>query len=142
MSRLLQQVGGEFVTNLKPQEFSLGRGSELTVILEHGRIEDPPVNPDFVPCAGVELSPEPTLQELATFSETLRGKKVTLCANSRGSFAHHLSSYLTAWGLDVSHYALDSSQPRGSQDADNDAAFFQPSTGPSAPQTSFRTDRR
>ena len=137
MLRLLQQVGGEFVTNLKPQEFSLGRGSELTIILEHGRIEDPPVDPDFVPCVGVELSPEPTLQELATFSETLRGKKVTLCASSRGSFAHHLSSYLTAWGLDVSHYALDSSQLRGPQDADNDAALFQPSTGPSTPQTCF-----
>ncbi|KAF9647061.1 hypothetical protein BDM02DRAFT_3098727 [Thelephora ganbajun] len=137
MSRLLQQVGGEFVTNLQPRTLSIGRGSELTVILEHGRIEDPPVNPDFVPCANVELAPEPTLQELATFSETLRGKKVTLCASSRGSFANHLSSYLTAWGLDVSHYALDSLQPRGPQDADNDATFFQPSTGPSTPQTSF-----
>ena len=137
MSRLLQQVGGEFVTNLQPQMFSLGRGSELTVILEHGRIEDPPVNPDFVPCANVELAPEPTLQELATFSETLREKKVTLCANSRGSFAHHLSSYLTAWGLEVSHYALDSLQSRGPQDVDNDAAFFQPPTGSSAAQTSF-----
>lgn len=137
MSRLLQQVGGEFVTNLQPQAFSLGRGSELTVTLEHGRIDDPPVNPDFAPCANVEFSPEPTLQDLATFSETLRGKKVTLCASSRGSFANHLTSYLTAWGLDVSHYALDSLQPRGPQDADNDAAFFQSSTGPSAAQTSF-----
>ena len=137
MVRLLQQVGGEFVTDLRPQAFSLGRGSELTVILEHGRIEDPPVDPDFAPCANVELAPEPTLQDLATFSETLRGKKVTLCASSGGSFANHLSSYLTAWGLDVSHYALDSLQPRGPQDVDNDAPFFQPSAGPSAPQTSF-----
>jgi osomolarity two-component system response regulator SSK1 len=137
MTRLLQQVGGEFVTNLKPQAFSQGRGSELTVILDYGRIEDPFINPDFVPFVGVEFSLEPTLQELATFSETLRGKKATLCASSRGSFAHHLSSYLTAWGLDVSHYALDSLQPRGPQDVENDAAFFQPSTGPSASQASF-----
>ena len=137
MLRLLQQVSGKFVTNLKPQGFSQGRGSELTVILDYGRIEDPPPDPDIAPCANIELSQEPTLQELATFSETLRGKKVTLCASSRGSFAHHLSSYLTAWGLDVSHYALDSFQPRGPQDADNDAAFFQPPTGPSTPQTSF-----
>jgi osomolarity two-component system response regulator SSK1 len=137
MSRLLQQVGGEFVTNLQPQAFSQGRGSELTVTLEHGQIEDPPVDPDFVPCANVELAPEPTLQELAAFSETLRGKKVTLCASSRGSFANHLSSYLTAWGLDVSHYALDSLQPRGPQDVDDDSVFFQPSTGSSASQTSF-----
>ena len=137
MARLLQQVGGEFVTNLKPPSFSQGRGTELTVTLDHGLIDDPPVDPDFVPCANVELSQEPTLQELAAFSETLRGKKVTLCASSRGSFAHHLSSYLTAWGLDVSHYALDPLQQRGSQDADNDAAFFQPLTGPSTPQTCF-----
>ena len=137
MSRLLQQVGGEFVTGLRPQSLGPGRGSELTVILEHGRIEDPPSNPDFAPCANVELAPEPTLQELAAFSETLREKKVTLCANSRGSFAHHLSSYLTAWGLEVSHYALDSLQSRGLQDADNDAAFLQSSNGPLAPQTSF-----
>ena len=137
MSRLLQQIGGEFVTNLKPQAFSEGRGSELTVILDHGLIEDTPANHDFGPCANAELSPEPTLQELANFSETLRGKKVTLCASSRGSFAHHLSSYLTAWGLDVSHYALDSSHPRSQQDADNDATFFQQPAGPSAPQNSF-----
>ena len=137
MSRLLQQIDGEFITDLKPPSFSQGRGSELTVILDYGLIEDPPADPDFVPCANVEVSPEPTLQELATFSETLRGKKVTLCANSRGSFAHHLSSYLTAWGLDVSHYALDPLQSRGPQDADNDAALFQPSSGPSTPQTSF-----
>jgi osomolarity two-component system response regulator SSK1 len=137
LSRLLQQVDGEFITNVKPQAFSQGRGSELTVILDYGRIEDPPADPDFVPCANVELSSEPTLQELFAFSETLRGKKVTLCASSRGSFANHLSSYLTAWGLDVSHYALDPLQPRGPQDAENDAAFFQPSTGPSIPHTSF-----
>lgn len=137
MSRLLEQVGGEFVTNLKPQMFSQGRGSELTVTLDYGLIEDPPANLDSLPCADVELSSEPTLQELAAFSETLRGKKVTLCANSRGSFAHHISSYLTAWGLDVSHYALDPLQQRGPQDADNDAALFQPSAGPSTPQTSF-----
>jgi len=139
MSRLLQQVGGEFVTGLRLQPLGPDRGSELTVILEYGQIEDPPSNPDFAPCENVELAPElapePTLQELAAFSETLRGKKVTLCASSRGSFAHHLSSYLTAWGLDVSHYALESLQSRGPQDADNDVVFFQPSSGPSAPQT-------
>jgi osomolarity two-component system, response regulator SSK1 len=137
IKRLLQQVGGEFVTNLKPPSFSQGRGTELTVTLDYGLIEDPPTDPDFVPCANVELSLEPTLQELAAFSETLRGKKVTLYASSRGSFANHLSSYLTAWGLDVSHYALDPLQQRCSQDTDNDASFFQSSTGSSTPQASF-----
>jgi len=133
----LQQAGGEFTANLQPQEPSLDRGSELTVTPEHGRIEDPPVDPNLVPSANVELSSEPTLQELATFYETLRGKKVTLCASSHGSFIHHLSSYLAAWGLDVSHYTPDSSQPWGPQDAGNGVAPFQPSIGPSTPQTRF-----
>ena len=133
----LQQAGGELVTNLKPQEPSLDRGSELTVTPEHGRTEDLPVRPNLMPSANVELSSEPTLQELATFSEMLRGRRVTLCASSHSSFAHHLSSYLTAWGLDVSHYTPDSCQTRGPQDADNDVAPFQPSIDPSTPQTCF-----
>lgn len=53
--------------------------------------------------SGVRLGTEPSLEELAQFAETLRGKKVTLYASTASSFAHHLTSYLTAWGLDVSH---------------------------------------
>lgn len=58
--------------------------------------------------SGVRIAEEPSLEELAQFTETLRGKKVTLYASSRGSFAHHLTSYLTAWGLDVSHVSTES----------------------------------
>ncbi|KAG1753192.1 hypothetical protein EDB19DRAFT_1892639 [Suillus lakei] len=50
--------------------------------------------------SGVRLGMEPSLEELAQFAETLRGKKVTLYASTASSFAHHLTSYLTAWGLD------------------------------------------
>ncbi|KAG2127730.1 uncharacterized protein EDB93DRAFT_198425 [Suillus bovinus] len=57
--------------------------------------------------SGVRLGMEPSLEELAQFAETLRGKKVTLYASSASSFAHHLTSYLTAWGLDVSHVSPD-----------------------------------
>ena len=138
MSQLsLQQAGGEFIANLKPQEPGLDRGSKLAVTAEHGRIEDPPFDPNLMPNVNVVLSSELILQELATFYETLRGEKVTLCASSHGSSVHHLSSYLTAWGLDVSHYTPDSSQPRGPQDAGNDVAPFQPLIGPSTPQTRF-----
>lgn len=46
---------------------------------------------------------EPTLDELSSFAESLKGKKVTLYASPQGSFARHLTGYLTAWGMDVSH---------------------------------------
>lgn len=57
--------------------------------------------------SGVRLGTEPSLEELTQFTETLRGKKVTLYASSTSSFAHHLTSYLTAWGLDVSHLSSE-----------------------------------
>lgn len=57
--------------------------------------------------SGVRLGTEPSLEELAQFAETLRGKKVTLYASTTSSFAHHLTSYLTAWGLDVSHLSSE-----------------------------------
>ncbi|KAI0254238.1 hypothetical protein BJV78DRAFT_63080 [Lactifluus subvellereus] len=58
--------------------------------------------PDF------KLSGEPTLEDLAQFVGTLKGKKVSLHANAAGLFARHLTSYLTSWGLDVSHASSDS----------------------------------
>jgi osomolarity two-component system response regulator SSK1 len=58
--------------------------------------------PDF------KLSEEPTLEDLAQFVGTLKGKKVSLYADAMGIFAQHLTSYLTSWGLDVSHASSDS----------------------------------
>jgi osomolarity two-component system, response regulator SSK1 len=56
----------------------------------------------------LKLSGEPTLEDLAQFVTTLKGKKVSLYANATGMFAQHLTSYLTSWGLDVSHASPDS----------------------------------
>ena len=59
-------------------------------------------HPDF------KLSEEPTLEDLAQFVGSLKGKKVFLYADAAGIFAQHLTSYLTSWGLDVSHASSDS----------------------------------
>ena len=55
----------------------------------------------------LKLSGEPTLEDLAQFIETLKGKKVSLYADATGIFAQHLTSYLASWGLDVSHASSD-----------------------------------
>jgi osomolarity two-component system, response regulator SSK1 len=57
--------------------------------------------PDF------KLSGEPSLDDLAQFVGTMKGKKVSLYADATGIFAQHLTSYLTSWGLDVSHASSD-----------------------------------
>lgn len=96
--------------------------------------------------SGVRLGTEPSLEELAQFAETLRGKKVTLYASTASSFAHHLTSYLTAWGLDVSHISSEadvegstgsneaptpSSRERGSQEPRASSANGTPRSAPS-----------
>lgn len=55
----------------------------------------------------MRIANEPSLDQLLQFVETLRGKNATLYASASGSFAHHLSSYLTAWGMNVSHMSTE-----------------------------------
>lgn len=107
-------MGASLEPNLQPKTFTTGRACELTVTLERGspsavnaRTSLPPEDASYQLLSGVRIADEPSLEDLALFTETLRGKKVTLYASSRGSFAHHLTSYLTAWGLDVSHVSAE-----------------------------------
>ncbi|KDN35462.1 hypothetical protein RSAG8_11545, partial [Rhizoctonia solani AG-8 WAC10335] len=60
------------------------------------------------PFPTLKLASEPTLEELAKFQEKeLRGKRATFYANPKSSFARHLTSYLTAWGVGIEHRAMD-----------------------------------
>ncbi|KAG9001225.1 ssk1 response regulator receiver [Tulasnella sp. JGI-2019a] len=66
-----------------------------------------------------KVATEPTLDDLAAFVALdargggLKGKKAVFHACERSSFAHHLTSYLTAWGMDVSHMPTDGEAPDG-----------------------------
>ena len=87
----------------------------LTTTLDRGApsVVDPTVDlsPEEAASLGypaeLRISQEPTLEQLTQFAESLRGRKVTLFAHSKGSFARHLTSYLTSWGLDVSHVSTE-----------------------------------
>lgn len=84
---------------------TLERGSPAVVNPAIVLTENDPilqVFPDF------KLSEEPTLEDLAQFVGSLKGRKVSLYANATGMFAQHLTSYLASWGLDVSHASSDS----------------------------------
>lgn len=63
------------------------------------------------PFSNVRLANEPSLAELRQFAETLRGKKVAFHASSSGAFANRLTSYLTSWGMDISHISIDKEDP-------------------------------
>lgn len=47
------------------------------------------------------------MQELLTFTEVLRGKRIALHARLDSVFAKHLTGYLTSWGCDIDHIPLD-----------------------------------
>ncbi|GJE84467.1 hypothetical protein PsYK624_005430 [Phanerochaete sordida] len=115
LRRLLRYVGATLAADSEqPMIPSANRICELAVHLEPG---DPAavnpsvsVTPEDAAILGypdMHISSEPTLEQLTNFAETLRGKSVTLHASTSGSFAHHLSSYLTAWGMDVSHMSTE-----------------------------------
>ncbi|EJD00878.1 uncharacterized protein FOMMEDRAFT_141652 [Fomitiporia mediterranea MF3/22] len=118
--RVLHRVGGTVKEDLQPRLFSPGRSCELSIVLEPGSedilSQSPKLSAEELsmrqPYASmnIQLASEPTLEELNQFVEQLKGKKVALHASARGSFAHHLTSYLTAWGLDVSHMTMTASE--------------------------------
>ncbi|CAE6459140.1 unnamed protein product [Rhizoctonia solani] len=70
------------------------------------------------PFPTLQLANEPTLEDLAKFQEKhLRGKKATFYANPKSSFARHLTSYLTAWGVGIEHRAMDEEPGEGEEKA-------------------------
>ena len=85
----------------------------LSLQLQRGLpVLDPEKNPEGdestrQPFPNLRLAREPTIEELALFAEKLKGLKATFYASSKSSFAHHLTSYLTVWGMDVSHIPTD-----------------------------------
>lgn len=115
LRRLLRHVGASLEIEASPRvPVLIGRSCELTIVLEPGEpsVLNPQglITPEDAALVGYpeyRIAHEPTLEQLTLFAESLRGKKATLHAHSRGSFAHHLSSYLTAWGMDVSHVSTE-----------------------------------
>jgi osomolarity two-component system response regulator SSK1 len=115
--RLLQQQNASLKQDTQPSSpLNNGRtrrAYELSVLLARGSpFEEPPklsVEEEAVrqPFVGLRLAREPTLPELSDFAESLRGKKVVLHASLSSVFARHLTSYLGAWGLDISHIPIE-----------------------------------
>ncbi|KAL5527154.1 hypothetical protein ACEPAG_5945 [Sanghuangporus baumii] len=130
--RLIQRIGGTVKEDLEPRMFAPGRSCELSVLLEPGSAEilsqPPKLSPEEQALRqpysnmNIQLASEPSLEELLQFAETLKGKKVVLHASAKGSFAHHLTSYLTTWGLDVSHMTMAASEEDASDAASAETA--------------------
>lgn len=115
--RLLKKQNASLRLDAQPSSpFGSGlprRVYELSVLLPRGK---PIIEPAVLsteeeagrqPIVGLRLAREPTLSELSEFAESLRGRKVTLHASLSSLFARHLTSYLAAWGLDISHIPIE-----------------------------------
>ncbi|OJT13376.1 Oxidative stress response two-component system protein SSK1 [Trametes pubescens] len=115
LRRLLQHVDAQ-LDDVPSKGSFVGRCCVLATTLDRGSpsVVDPAVHlsPEDAAFIGypadMRISHEPTLEQLTQFAESLKGRKVTLIAHSKGSFAQHLTSYLTAWGMDVSHVSTES----------------------------------
>ncbi|WWD15920.1 hypothetical protein CI109_100344 [Kwoniella shandongensis] len=115
--RLLESQNALLKLDVQPSS-PLGSGMprrayELSVLLPRGKpiveptqlsVEEEAVRQPFT---SVRLAREPTLNELSDFAESLRTKKVFIHANLSSVFARHLTSYLAAWGMDISHLPID-----------------------------------
>ncbi|KZT20652.1 hypothetical protein NEOLEDRAFT_1140490 [Neolentinus lepideus HHB14362 ss-1] len=137
LRRLLRHIGASLEVNLPTRNNKPGRTCQMTMCLERGdpSAVNPAVNLNneeagYFLMPEIRLANEPTLEDLLQFADTLRGKKVDLYASAKGSFAHHLTSYLTAWGLDVRHVS-----PAESSEGENeDPAEEVPATADSSPR--------
>ena len=126
LQRILQKIDGELVSDLPPPEsFTSGRTCDLHITLQR---LPAPSSTSAAELTDDEL--EPNLEQLASFGESLKGKRVTLYASADGSFAHHLIVYLTALGMDVTHVS-----PEGQVDGLVDL----PTPGPYEPRSSYST---
>ncbi|GLB33268.1 putative cheY-homologous receiver domain containing protein [Lyophyllum shimeji] len=107
LQQLLQQIGAKLTPDLPPPELFLdGRTCDFTLSLDRGSLSV--MNTPLVTrYKGDCTSGEPSVEQLTLFADALKGKRVTLYANAKGSFAHHLTSYLTAWGMDLTHVSPD-----------------------------------
>ena len=69
--------------------------------------EDDEIGTTKMSARTMPLAKEPALEELAIFFEaSLRGKRAVFHAQESSTFARHLTSYLTSWGLDVGHMPI------------------------------------
>lgn len=127
LRRLLLHIDAQLEPDVPPKGVFVGRSYALTITLDRGApsVVDPAVelSPEDAVYMGypadVRIAHEPTLEQLTQFAESLRGRKVTLFAHSKGSFAQHLTSYLTSWGLDVSHVSTEPGADASQEAHDN-----------------------
>lgn len=110
-TKLVRHIGG--VLSAENNANSTCRKFELTLLLDRG---SPLVEPAQLsaeeeavrqPFPALKLAREPTLVELHAFAESLRGQRVALHAGATSVFAKHLTSYLTAWGMDMRHISTE-----------------------------------
>ncbi|WWC61113.1 uncharacterized protein I303_103691 [Kwoniella dejecticola CBS 10117] len=115
--RLLQAQNAALRVDVQPSSPSGSgmprRAYELSILLARGKpiVEPTPLSTEEEavrqPFSSMRLAREPTLNELSEFAESLRTKKVAIHANLSSVFARHLTSYLAAWGMDISHIPID-----------------------------------
>ncbi|KAK2462297.1 hypothetical protein APHAL10511_005603 [Amanita phalloides] len=148
LRRVLSQIGAKLVSDLPlPPCIKSGRTCQLRLTVARGKSSPPaPAKPET---DSDLVAAEPSLEQLSTFAESLKGQSVALYASSKGCFARHFTSYLTTWGMDVNHASpqgnidgaatLASDVPESSQPQEAAETFTSNGDAPDqAPESSTR----
>lgn len=127
LNQIIDQINGTLEPELStPESLTSGSTCDLRFTLQSVASPRTPIHEFGTEGGG---TPEPSIELLTTFVESLKGKKATLYASSKRSFAQHLTSYLTAWGMDVSHVS-----PDGNVDGVTDSPTSPPPANNRTPQ--------
>ncbi|TFK28691.1 hypothetical protein FA15DRAFT_583982 [Coprinopsis marcescibilis] len=108
LRRILRQTSGTLKGDLPPPEnYASGRTVELTFPLRRARSTQAIPSDEPTATEEPQFLHDPTLRDLVSFAQSLKGRKVVLYASPNACFAQRLTSYLAEWGMVVTHVSPD-----------------------------------
>ena len=114
LRRLLRLIDAQFTIQNHVED---GQIYEVSLLLDKAASS----TSDFISGGNAQeeisgLDKDPSTEQLLVFGETLKGRKVTLYARSDSAFARHMTSYITAWGMDVNCVFSDGRSERSTNE--------------------------
>ena len=117
LRRLLRLIDAQFTIQNHVED---GQIYEVSLFLGKAVSPAPKLPGSISGCNALEevsaLNKDPSVEQLLVFGETLKGRKATLYARSDSAFTRHITSYVTAWGMDINHVFSDGRNERSTSE--------------------------
>ncbi|TFK74359.1 hypothetical protein BDN72DRAFT_833269 [Pluteus cervinus] len=106
LHRLLHQIGATLTPDLPSSKPSTaGRTWEIVMPLDSGSssVAGTPVTSSIDTHKDRPPVEEPTVDQLFSFIDTLKGRRVTFYTKPDSAFSRHMTSYMSSWGMEIAH---------------------------------------